>query len=128
MKRSIWLMLVAVGCISTAPAYAHHPFAAVYVEDKTQSIEGELIQIEIRNPHTVVHVDVPDGKGAIQHWAVEWLAGLQLSRQGVAHTTLKPGDHLIITGNPSRNQEEHRLRVRTIVRPKDGWKWSGGFE
>ena len=42
--------------------------------------------------------------------------------------TLKPGDHVIITGNPGRNPEDHRLRMRTITRPSDGWKWGGTFD
>ena len=128
MTRNMWLLLVAAVCISTAPASAHHPVAAVFHEDQKQSIEGEVIKIEIRNPHTLVSVDAHDTNGAIQHWSVEWLASLRLSRQGVTPGTLKPGDHVIITGSPSRNPDEHRLRIRTIVRPRDGWRWSGGFE
>ena len=38
------------------------------------------------------------------------------------------GDHVIITGNPGRNPEDHRLRMRTITRPSDGWKWGGTFD
>jgi hypothetical protein len=37
----------------------------------------------IRNPHPFVFVEAPDDKGQVQHWAVEWLAALQLNRQGV---------------------------------------------
>lgn len=128
MKRALWLLLVAAACVRAVPASAHHPSASVFFEDRTQSIEGRLIRIQIRNPHTIVYVEAPDGKGGTQLWEVEWLAGLRLSRQHVDQTTLKPGDHLVITGNPGRNPQEHRLRVRTMVRPKDGWKWSGGFE
>lgn len=128
MKHHLWLLLVAAACVCAVPASAHHPLGRVFLENETQSIEGTLVQIQIRNPHTIVHVEAPDDKGAVQLWAVEWLAALQLSRQRVDRTTLKPGDHLIVTGNPSRNPQEHRLRVRTIVRPKDGWRWGGGFE
>ena len=53
--------------------------------------------------------------------------GLQLGRTGVTRDTLKAGDHVIITGYPGRNPDDHRLRTRSISRPKDGWKWSGDF-
>ena len=66
--------------------------------------------------------------GNTVRYAVEWGAGLQLNRQGVTRETLKPGDHVIITGNPGRNPEDHRLRMRTITRPSDGWKWGGTFD
>ena len=128
MKRTLFLALAAAAVIATVPTYAHHSFAATYFEDKTQSVEGDLVQFLFRNPHSFVHVEAPDEKGVMQRWAVEWGAGLQLNRQGVTRETLHPGDHVIITGNPGRNAEDHRLRMRTISRPKDGWKWGGTFD
>jgi hypothetical protein len=128
MKRTMFVLLAAAGLFSTVPAYAHHSFAATYFEDKTQTIEGDLVQFLFRNPHSFVHVEAKDEKGELQRWAIEWGAGLQLNRQGVTRETLHPGDHVIITGNPGRNAEDHRLRMRTISRPKDGWKWGGTFD
>jgi len=113
---------------ATVPAYAHHSFAATYFEDKTESVEGDLVQFLFRNPHSFVHVEGKDKDGNPVRYAVEWGAGLQLNRQGVTRETLKPGDHVIITGNPGRNPEDHRLRMRTITRPSDGWKWGGTFD
>jgi hypothetical protein len=113
---------------ATAPAYAHHSFAATYFEDKTDTIEGDLVQFLFRNPHSFVHVEGKDKDGNTVRYAVEWGAGLQLNRQGVTRETLKPGDHVVITGNPGRNPEDHRLRMRTITRPSDGWKWGGTFD
>ncbi len=127
MKRAA-LILLAAGVFVTAPAYAHHSYSATYFEDRTASIDGTLVQFLLRNPHSYVHVEAKDEKGAVQRWSIEWGAGLQLSRQGVTRETLRAGDHVIITGNPGRNPEDHRLRLRTIVRTSDGWKWRGSFE
>ena len=44
--------------------------------------------------------------------------------EGVTSMTLKPGERVVITGNPGRNPSDHWLRAQTIVRPKDGWKWT----
>ena len=121
--------VLLAGALGSTPAVrAHHSFAATYFEDKTQTIEGNLVQFLFRNPHSFVHVEAPDEKGAMQRFAVEWGAGLQLNRQGVTRETLHPGDHVIITGNPGRNPEDHRLRMRTISRTADGWKWGGTFD
>jgi thiamine monophosphate kinase len=73
-------------------------------------------------------VEGPDANGEIQRWAVEWATGAQLARQGVTRETIKPGDHLIITGSPARNAANHRLRTKTIVRPSDGWNWVDTFD
>ena len=133
MKRA-WLLgvmsaaFLAALAYSVVPADAHHSFAATYFEDKTETVEGELVQFLFRNPHSFVHVEGKDPQGNVVRYAVEWGAGLQLNRQGVTRETLKPGDHVIITGNPGRNPEDHRLRMRTITRPSDGWKWGGTFD
>jgi len=42
--------------------------------------------------------------------------------------TLRPGDHVIVIGQPGRNPEDHRLRMINIKRPSDGWTWKGTFD
>jgi hypothetical protein len=127
MKRMLRLAVAGV-LVAAIPAHAHHSFAATYFEDKVQKIEGNLVQFLYRNPHSFVHVEGPDEKGVVQRWAVEWGAGLQLNQQGVMRDTLRVGDHVIVEGNPGRNPQDHRLRMRSILRPSDGWKWSGTFQ
>jgi hypothetical protein len=128
MKGSLCLLLLAGAVVSAVPLYAHHSFAATYFDDKSQTIEGNLVQFVFRNPHSFVHVEAPDDEGQVVRWAVEWGSGQQLSGQGVAGDTLRYGDHVVVTGNPGRNPEDHRMRMRSIVRPKDGWKWTGTFQ
>jgi hypothetical protein len=126
VKRQALFLLVAGALLTAASAYAHHSFAATYIVDKEIKIEGDLVSFMFRNPHSFVHVQAPDDQGQMQRWAIEWAAAGQLN--GVKHDTLKPGDHVIITGNPGRTAEDHRIRMRSIFRPKDGWKWSGDFQ
>ena len=122
MKQKL-LMLVVAGGLVAGVAYAHHSFAATYFEDKQVKVEGELVQFLYRNPHSFVHVEVKEQDGTVTRWAVEWGAGGQLGRQGVTRDTLKAGDHVIVTGNPGRTPEDHRLRMVSISRPSDGFKW-----
>ena len=125
MKYRVVIVLAIGACLVAARAGAHHSFAATYFEDKTQKIEGNIVQFMFRNPHSFVHVEAPDENGQMQRWAVEWAATAQLKESGVDYESLKPGDHVIVTGNPGRNPADHRLRMRTIFRPKDGWRWGG---
>jgi hypothetical protein len=129
MKRRLVIIAAAVGLLLAAvPVFAHHSFAATYFEDQRVTIEGNLVQFLYRNPHSFVHVEVKDKNGETVRWAVEWGAGGQLGRQGVTRETLKPGDHVIIVGNPGRNPDDHRLRMVNVTRPSDGWKWGGTFD
>lgn len=130
MKHTLLALLVVAGALAFGSrAYAHHSFAATYFEDQKQTVEGDLVQFLYRNPHSFVQVESKDPKtGETIRWAIEWGAGGQLGRQGVTRETLKPGDHVIVVGNPGRNPEDHRLRMISITRPSDGWKWGGTFE
>jgi hydrogenase maturation factor len=131
MKRTMMLFVVMAALVATVPAvpaYAHHSFAATYHEDQTEKVEGDLVEFLFRNPHSFVQLEGKDGKGVTQRYAIEWAGGVQLNRQGVSRDSLKAGDHVIITGNPGRNAADHRLRMRSIERPADGWKWSGTFD
>ena len=44
MKRSLAVLLVAAAFAVGAQAFAHHSFAATYLEDQEMSIEGDLVQ------------------------------------------------------------------------------------
>jgi len=111
----------------TPVAQAHHSFPATYEVDKMVTIQGTVVEFLFRNPHSFVHVLAPDENGKMVEWAVEWGAGSTLGAASIKSDTLKPGDKVIVTGNPSRDPASHRLRMRAIVRPADGWTWNGSF-
>jgi thiamine monophosphate kinase len=58
-----------------------------------------------------------------ERWIVECRGAAHLRQQGVTETTLRPGQRVIVTGSPGRVSADHRLRLRAIVRPQDGWRW-----
>jgi len=118
------LLVLALTLIAgSVTARAHHSFAATYDEAKTVKIEGKLVQFLFRNPHSFVHVMAPDEKGEMQRWAVEWGGTGQLGAQGVTRETLRPGDVVVITGNPGRNPADFRVRMVTLRRTVDGFGW-----
>ena len=127
MKHLAFPALAIAGLIATVTVSAHHSFSATYITNKELKIEGELVVFMFRNPHSFVQVMAPDDKGQMQRWSIEWAPASQLSAS-IKHDTLKVGDHVIVTGNPGRTAEEHRVRMRSILRPSDGWKWGGTFE
>ena len=126
--RRLLLFAAAASFAASTAAYAHHSYAATYDVTREVKLEGKLVQFVYRNPHSFVHLEGPDENGVAQRWAIEWGAGLQLNQQGVMRDTLHVGDHVIIEGNPGRNAQDHRLRMRSMLRPSDGWKWSGTFQ
>ena len=123
MKRYV-IAGLAVGMLTVgANAWAHHSFAATYIEDQSVTIEGQVVQFLLRNPHSFVHVMVKEADGTMNRYVVEWGSPAQLSGQRVTRDTLKPGDLVVLTGNPGRNAADHRMRLLMFKRPKDGWSW-----
>ena len=128
-RLGIVILLLTVAFAFAVRLVAHHSFAATYVEDKQQTIEGDLVQFVFRNPHSFVHMEVADPSGIEKtRYAVEWASGSSLSGQGITRETLRFGDHVVVVGQPGRNDEDHRMRMRSITRAADGWKWSGNFQ
>ena len=122
MKRIVIPCLTMVALVPGARAYGHHSFAATYLEGQSVTIEGDLVTFELRNPHSFVNVMVKDDSGQMVRYLVEWGSTTQLQGK-ITRDTLKVGDHIVITGNPARNADDHRVRLVTLRRPKDGWSW-----
>jgi hypothetical protein len=129
MKRKLSILVFAATTFTYGTlAYAHHSFAATYLEDQTIKIEGDITSFLFRNPHSFVTVETKEADGTVVRWGIEWGAGGQLGQQGITRDTLKKGDHVIVVGNPGRTPEDHRLKMVNITRPSDGGKWGGKFD
>ena len=126
MRR--WIVLAFAAVAMGAPAYGHHSFAADYNESETVSIQGHIVEIEYRSPHTWVHVEARDNDGRLRRISAEWANPRRLSQQGILKDTIKPGDQVIVTGSPSRNPIELKMHLKGITRLSDGWKWAGRGE
>ena len=117
------LLFVAGALLFSVAAYAHHSLSATYQAEKEIKLEGTLVQFVFRNPHSFVHIQAQDEKGETKRWAVEWTGAAALGSRGVQADSLRPGDHVVITGRPSRTPGETRLLMLSIWRPSDNFRW-----
>ena len=115
--------LAAALAVGTAPAWAHHSFAAYYFEEQSVTIEGTVAEFDYSAPHAWLHVTVVGPGGEPQRFAAEWSNPNRLSRDRVQRDTVKPGDRVIVTGSPGRNPAERKIHLKRIERPADGWRW-----
>jgi hypothetical protein len=126
MKRRILVLFAGVVLLAGGGrAFAHHSFSAEY--DSTQKIEldGVVTQFVWRNPHSFMKIDVMEKDGTMKSWALEWGSTGQLSQAQITRTSLKPGDRILVTGEPARDPSAPRLLITTVKRPSDGWEWKG---
>jgi hypothetical protein len=123
--KSVRILLIVASClVCGARSYAHHRLSDIYREGQEISIEGDVVEWEYRNPHSFMHVVVRDARNRSQRWIVECRGADHLRRLGVTAGTVKPGQHVIVTGNPGRVAADRRLYLRVIVRPQDGLTWN----
>ena len=122
MKPTLLALWLAALTAVASPS-AHHSFAADYFEEQKVSLEGDVTAFELKNPHAWLHLAVVDENGTRQIFSAEWSNPARLKQAGFTPDSFKPGDHLIVTGSPARDAAEHRIHLRTIRRPSDGWKW-----
>ena len=123
MRRIRVLTGLSLAALCSLPAAAHHSFAAVYQGEEIIEVEGKVVQFLFRNPHSVLHVLATDDSGETTRWAIEWQGATSLGASGVSAQTLRPGDPVIVTGNPGRVAAEHRMLLVTIKRTTDGFGW-----
>ena len=72
------------------------------------------------NPHAKLLIKT---EGGVVYTA-EWSAINRLAHDCVTRTSLKPGDHVIVTGSPKRNPDDHTVSLlKQVRRQADGWHW-----
>jgi DNA/RNA endonuclease YhcR with UshA esterase domain len=116
------VILAGVVGLSSVALDAHHAVGTVYRLDEQLTIEGVVVSLVYRSPHSFLHVKAPDQTKQMRVWAVECGSAEQF-RRNVAEGMLKPGDDVIVTGDVGRDEGQWRLRLRSVVRPRDGWRW-----
>jgi hypothetical protein len=100
--------LTAVGA-STA-AYAHHAFAAEFDAEAPVLLKGKVQTVEWVNPHTWIHITVPDtdgkgkpAKGTTLNWMIEGGTPNTLLRTGITRDSLKIGTEIVVRGYQSKD-------------------------
>jgi hypothetical protein len=103
MKRVLTLSVLVVGLlIVAAPLVAHHGRGATYDGSKEVTLKGTVTELAWRNPHVVIYMDVKDEAGKVTNWGFESSNVSSMSRDGWSRNSLRPGQEVTVTFNPSR--------------------------
>lgn len=105
-----------------APVVAHHSIASVYDRDKRTTLSAVVKQWRFVNPHPSIVVEVTPPGAAPRTWTLEMDNRWELAELGFTENTLKPGDRIEVTGDPSR-REVNQLYVRSLRKPSDGFRY-----
>ena len=94
---------LAVALIAMAPlvAQAHHAYRSVYDFNRTETLVGEVVRLELVNPHARLFVDVANENGDIVEWMIEGPGKLSLARRGWTDDMFADGETITAVGNPA---------------------------
>lgn len=114
-----WLRAAAVALpmlvLAAADAVSHHAFSPVYDDARVITVAGVVTEFRFVNPHAMMSMDVTDESGKVVKWTVEFAGRLNLSEFGWTAGSIKAGEKVMVTGNPTHSGSA-RLFFRRIVR------------
>lgn len=121
------LCLAAFGAsLGSAPASAHHAFAAEFDADKPVKLEGRIAKMELINPHSWIHLDVENPDGTVTRWMIEGGPPNLLFRRGFTEETLPIGTAIIVEGFQARDGSA-RANGRNVTFADGSSPFAGDF-
>lgn len=93
----------AIACLMSAPASAHHSFAAEFLGDQTLTIEGTVSEVWFKNPHVRYYIEIRTEDGETEMWDVRTSSPTILVRRGWSRDTISEGDKVIVEGYLGRD-------------------------
>jgi hypothetical protein len=105
-KNGILLLGATGGVITMAaslPVGAHHSVALQFDMSKEMEIEGNVVDMQWRNPHAWLQVEVENEEGDTVVWQVEFGSANALYRRGWRRDDLPLGIHVTVHGLPARD-------------------------
>jgi len=122
MKKALWisglLAITAVALVlAKSPAAAHHSSAPFYDDTKRVEATGTVSRFLFRNPHSFLFIDGQTETGEAVEWEVELGAAVSMRRSGWTPETIKAGDPIKATGQPSRAPGTYGMCCAQLSRP-----------
>lgn len=105
-------MLFVAALLVAGTALAHHSFTPVYDGSRTVTVAGVVTLFRLVNPHAHMALDVTDDSGRVTQWNVEFDGRLNLTNHGWNDDTIKVGERLTVTGNPTHTGSQQMFFTR----------------
>ena len=119
-------IILALGALTAcAAAVAHHSFAAEFLEDQTQTIEGTVTEVWFKNPHVRYYIDVQTENGTVESWDVRGSSPTILVRRGWTPDTITEGDVIKVHGHLGR--DGRKLMSWLYIELEDGTRLGSSY-
>ena len=109
-----------------AQVSAHHAFAAEFDVNRPITLEGTVVELELINPHSWIHLDVTTPDGTVERWMIEGGPPNALFRRGFTRAALPIGSEIIVEGFQAKDGSM-RANGRDIVFTDGRTPFTGSF-
>jgi hypothetical protein len=105
MRFTSIALAAATAALLSIPAWAHHSHAN-YNTNEFTTVSGTITEVVWTNPHVWVYMEVANGQGRPQMWAMEGGSVTSLMRGGWQRNSIKPGDKISVRCHRLRDRSE----------------------
>jgi len=88
-----FVMVIALVTVASA----HHTIGAVYDTMHRITLGGVIANVEWKQPHVLIHLNVKNDDGTSVVWDVETQGPLNLKQKGLSQNFAKPGESVTMT-------------------------------
>ena len=122
--KAIGILAGLLGFLSLAgPLSAHHS-RAMFDVDVFIAVEGVVTDVEWKNPHMWVTLDVPTSDGKTESWGFEGSGAASMVASGISPQILKVGNRVKIIAHPPRDKSQRTAEFMGLE--VDGTYYSRG--
>jgi hypothetical protein len=91
------LLSAALMAVAAAAVSAHHTASYIYDIEKPVRLKGVVTEVEWKNPHVLLHLDVKGNDGVTVSWLLEARAVYIMRRMGIEQDFIKTGETVDLT-------------------------------
>ena len=103
-RTTVAILTVLLGISALGTLVSAHHSRAMFDTETLVSVEGVVTDVQWRNPHMWVTLDVPGENGKTESWGFEGSGAASMVASGISPQILKVGNKVKIIAHPGRDK------------------------
>jgi len=120
MRHGLFIAIGGFAAMATTVSLsADHSISGQYDQRAAVTVEGIVLEVLMRNPHSRMRMEVAHAERPTEAWTVEMNDVADMAEQSITSETFRAGDKSVVFGFPGRDGSR-LLHLERLHRPSDG--------